>query len=381
MGASESYEKDGSMRLVSSGESAGCNCPSIDYLETYENWPSNDAGGGCVGGCGGVGFYHHKSNGVISSLTVWYDTHVDEHSGVKAIRLEYFNDLNTYVYGQPENGASSKTIRFQPGETIVGDVTLSGNGFGSRLGFIQFSTSAGQHFAAGQDMHTKYLFPSGNSFISGVVGKKGADIDSLAFILWKPLKGLEYSDISYPTLDSLSKITSPKVVASFDYCNDNDVERPFASSSRKVEETTGSDSCFTASFSQTFGASLTVKASIPDLAEVTGSAHWELSATQEFKNCQKHSTTTTEEVSFPALTLAAHKQTEYRYTQWQGSLSSLPFTAVLRMTFTDGSTYQTTESGSYEGAAFMSIQQSWTDEKTGVTSCAQAAFENYTVLV
>jgi len=364
------------MRLSSSG----CDCASVD-LETYEHWPSNDAGGGCVGGCGGSDFYHHQPKGVVRSLTVWYNGHVDENSGVKAIRLEYFNDLNTYVYGHSEAGPSSKTIRFQPGETIVGDVTLSGNGFGSRLGFIQFSTSAGQHFAAGQDSHTKYLFPSGNSFISGVAGKSGWDIDQLAFIFWKPLKGLQYLDISYPTLDSLSKTKSPKVVASFNYCNDNDVERPFASSSRNVAETTGSDSCFTASFSETIGASLTVEASIPDLADVSAETHWEMSAQQEFTNCHQHSETTTQEVHFPALTLAAHKRTEYQYTQWQGSLSSLPFTATLRMAFTDGSTYQTTESGSYQGTAFMSIQQSWTDEVTGVTSCTQAAFENYTVLV
>eukprot|EP00927_Polykrikos_kofoidii_P057341 TRINITY_DN5145_c0_g1_i1.p1 TRINITY_DN5145_c0_g1~~TRINITY_DN5145_c0_g1_i1.p1 ORF type:complete len:380 (-),score=34.23 TRINITY_DN5145_c0_g1_i1:22-1161(-) len=350
-------------------------------LMPYEHWPSNDAGGACVGGSSGVDFHHHQKEGVVRSLTVWYTSHADSNSGVKAIRLEYFNDLKTHIFGHSEHGQTHQTIRFQPGETLVGDLTLSGNGFGTRLGFIEFSTSAGQHFAAGQNSHKKYLFPSGNSFISGVAGRAGADIDSLAFIFWKPLTGLKYVAISYPTLDSLAKMRSPEVVASFDYCNDNDVPRQFVSSTLSKEETIGSDSCFTASFSETIGSSLTVEASVPTLADVTAQTHWELSAQQEFQNCKNHSTTKTMGFTSPALTLGAHKRTQFRYTQWQGSLRSLPFTARLRMTFTDGSTYETTESGSYKGTAFLTIQQSWTKEKAGVTRCPRAAFKNHTVLL
>ena len=51
-------------------------------------------------------------------------------------------------------------ITFKPGEKLVGDVQLSGNGIGTRLGMIKFSTSTGQSYQCGADTHTKYLFPA-----------------------------------------------------------------------------------------------------------------------------------------------------------------------------------------------------------------------------
>lgn len=359
------------MSLSSSGITACVHRvhPKID-LEAYERWPFNSAGGCVVGGASGSVFYYHQPRGVVRSLTVWWTSNNhDENSGVKAIRLEYFNDLNPHVFGHPEDGPLHKSIRFQVGEKIAGDVTLSGNGWGSRLGFIKFSTSAGQDFQAGDDSRTKYLFPSGNSFISGIVGLRGSDINALAFIFWKPLEALQLLDISYPTLDTQSKITSPTVVASFDYCNDNGVSRSFGSSVRKVEEKTGSQSCFTDEFSNTVGVSLSVGGSIPLLGDASAETSWEVRAGQTIKNCDERVRTETVQVGSPAVTLEPHKRTKYQYTQWQGSLTKLPYNATLRMEFTDGATYETNVSGSYNGTLFMSIHQSWTNEETGVTSC------------
>jgi len=326
----------------------------------------------------------HTQGGIVNKITVWYGTHVDKNDGIKAIRISYFGDDNDIVVGKPGNHPS-KGIEFQPGETINGDMVLSGNGFGTRLGYISFSTSGKQKFAAGQDGHTKYLFDTGNSFISGIAGRSGDDINQLAFIFWKPIRGLYFTSISYPTLASLTKIKSPAVIASQDYCNDNDVARPFAGQTLEKTETSGHDSCFTASATETFGESITVKAGIPDLVDVTAEAHWSISASQEFKNCQQHSTTSKSTLTFPSPSLAAHTRTSYQYTQWQGVLSELPFTATLQVTFRDDTSITRTENGHYKGTSYLSVQQSWTREQKGVTNCQQGTVssgsQNQTVLV
>jgi len=352
---------------VSLGSEA-CACAGTT-LFSNERWPHNDAGGGCIGGCGGEPFALHKQGGIVRSITVWYGTHVDKNDGIKAIRIAYFDDDNDVVVGKPTGGPDSKTISFKPGETITGDVTLSGNGFGTRLGYIAFSTSGGQKFAAGQDGHTKYIFDSGNSFISGIVGRAGDDINELAFLFWKPIQDLYITGIKYPTLDSLAKVKSPAVIASQDFCNDNDVARPFAGQSISKTETSGHDSCFTASATETFGESLTVKATIPELAEVTDESHWSISSTQEFKNCEQHSTTSKTTLTFPSPSLAAHTRTSYQYTQWQGVLSDLPFTATFQVTFTDGTSITRSETGTYKGTSYLSVQQSWTKEQKNVQNC------------
>jgi hypothetical protein len=364
-----------------SADSQACTCAG-GALFNNERTPKNDAGGGCVGGCGGEPFTIHKQGGIVRSITVWYGTHVDKNDGIKAIRIAYFGDDDDHVIGKPENGPESKKISFQPGETITGDMTLSGNGFGTRLGYIAFSTSAGQKFEAGQNGHTKYLFDTGGSFVSGIKGRAGDDINQLAVIFWKPIRSLHFTGISYPTLDTMTKIKAPAVIASQDYCNDNDEARPFAGQTIEKTETNGHDSCFTASATETFGESITVKASIPDLVDVTDETHWSISSTQEFKNCKQHSSSSKVTLTFPSPNLKAHTRTSYQYTQWQGAVSDLPFQATLNVQFTDGSSISRTEKGTYAGTSYLSVQQSWTKEQKNVKKCNKAmSGANQTVVV
>jgi len=362
-----------------SGSEVGCSCPGMAPF-SYERLPRNDAGGGCVGGCGGGAFSFHKDGGIVRKISVWWNPHVDKNSGIKAIRISYFDDPNVHVAGNPTyKGAQYKEINFNPGETIKGDVALSGNGFGTRLGYIHFETSGGQKFEAGQNSHTKYLFDSGGSFISGIGGGAGEDVDVLYFYFWKPIRSLYFLNINYPTLASLTKVKSPAVIAEKTYCNDNSEPRPTAGESEETTVTIGHDSCFTATFTETFGGSIQVKSGIPVLGEVKAESHWEISASQEFKNCNQKSTSTRKTVNFPSPTLAPHLRTSYQFTQWQGELSNLPFTATLEINFFDGSKIHRTQTGTYKGTSFSSVQQSWTREQTGVTDCNR--FTNSTVIV
>jgi len=364
-----------------SADSNTCYCAG-GPLFNNERTPKDDAGGGCVGGCGGSPFTIHKEGGIVSSIRVWYGTHVDKNDGIKAIRIRYFGDDNDHVIGHPTYGPDSKEITFQPGETIKGDMTLSGNGFGTRLGYVAFSTSGGQKFEAGQNGHTKYLFGSGDSFVAGIKGRAGDDINQLAFIFWKPIQSLYFTGISYPTLDSMTKIKAPAVIASQDYCNDNDEPRPFAGQTVEKTETSGHDSCFTASATETFGMSISVKGGIPDIEEVTEESHWSVSSTQEFKNCKQHSSSNKVTLTFPSPNLQPHTRTSYQYTQWQGAVTDLPFQATLSVHFNDGSSISRTEKGTYAGTSYLSVQQSWTKEEKNVKSCSKAInAANQTIVV
>jgi len=358
---------EASMSPTLSASSGRCHCPSV-ALFSNERWPTDDSGGGCTGGCSGAPFTVHKEGAIVRAIHVWSGS-----NSIAAIQISYFNSLDDVTVGTPANGPTSKSITFQPGETLKGDVTLSGDGHGNVLGYIAFSTSAGQNFAAGNSGHTKYVYDSGNSFISGILGLQGDYIYSLAFLFWKPIQSLYYVGVSYPTLDSQAKVLSPTVIASQEFCNDNDVPRPFAGlPTQQAKVTTGHDSCFSASATETFGMSLSVTAGVPAIESEKTTMSWSISGTQSFKNCDQHSTSSTSTLNFPSPSIAAHTRTSYQYTQWQGVLSSLPFTATLQVKFVDGSSINRTETGNYKGTSYLQVMQSWTKEQKGVQNCNNA---------
>jgi hypothetical protein len=361
----------------------GCSCPST-HLFKNERLPVNDHGGGCVGGCGGDDFAIHKEGGIVRKLQVWYGTYDSDSEGIRAIRIAYFGDVEDHTIGTP--GAEYAEITFSEGETIQGDVTLSGNGFGTIAGYIKFSTSKGQNFEVGNNWHTKYLFDSGDSFLAGIRGRSaswghdGYKLNSLSFIFWKPVQSVVMTGISFPTLSSLGSVTSPKIIASQTYCNDNDEKRPSAGQTVKKTVTVGTDSCFTFSASETYGASVEVKAGVPQIGgDVTAKAHWELSASQELKNCETRSDTEERTITFPSPDMEPHTRMTYQFTQWEGSLSSLPFKASLEIRFSDHTSIALSETGLYKGISYSSVMQSWTNEERGVTKCA--GIKNETVLV
>lgn len=121
----------------------------------------------------------------------------------------------------------------------------------------------------------------------------------------------------------------------------------------------------------TFGQKISVKAGIPDLGEATAETSWGISATLSFNNCKKSSSTLKQTLKFPDVTLDPRTRTSYSYTQWQGSLSSLPFTATFKAEFDDGTTFTKSESGVYKGTSYTSIHESWSHEEKNVTDCSK----------
>jgi hypothetical protein len=95
---------------------------------------------------------------------------------------------NEYYVGQGEG--EMKSVEFQPGDHLVGDIVLHGNGHGTRFGRIEFKV---RRAASGEieeykwgDSHSPYYFPADGMVISGFLGGAGSEIDMLGVILREP---------------------------------------------------------------------------------------------------------------------------------------------------------------------------------------------------
>lgn len=247
---------------------------------------------------------------------------------------------------------------------------LSGNGIGTRLGYFKFRTSLGRTFEYKPKPDAyKYLFPTNGAFMAGFMGRAGADIDLLGVVFWKPVRGISFTSISYPTLDSLTRITSPDEVASRTYCNDNSRDRSFIKETTKRTVTTGRESCLTSATSFQFGQSMSVKGGIPGLGDVSGGKEWKFEQSLTVQNCETKTEVREETIEFPTLTLPPGERTRFTYTQWRGVLNNLPFSANVEVTLNDGAVFSRKESGNYNGVQFTDIHQAWSEHETNVDTC------------
>jgi len=119
---------------------SGCSCAGGSIPTwNYETIPLTSAGIGCIGGCGGTRFEIHDYSTTVSVLRVWKGSGSPD-DGLKSIEVELFNGKKQTVGITPSRGPDA-SYEFAPGETIVGDIELCGNGIGSRTGRISFTTS------------------------------------------------------------------------------------------------------------------------------------------------------------------------------------------------------------------------------------------------
>jgi len=66
------------------------------------------------------------------------------------------------------------------------------------------------------------MFPTGNSFLAGFVGKDGTDVDALGVVLFKPIKSATITNLTYPTIASYEGGIVPNVYTD-DFTNSSDV--------------------------------------------------------------------------------------------------------------------------------------------------------------
>eukprot|EP01123_Difflugia_compressa_P004191 TRINITY_DN15552_c0_g1_i1.p1 TRINITY_DN15552_c0_g1~~TRINITY_DN15552_c0_g1_i1.p1 ORF type:complete len:435 (+),score=44.23 TRINITY_DN15552_c0_g1_i1:114-1418(+) len=311
-------------------------------LQSYERDMS-----GCVGGCGGGAFVFHHSQTTVRSLEFWLG---GENNGFKAIRITLF-DGGSSVFGQLPASGSSCSYTFDVGEYVLGDITLGGNGIGTRTGFVKFATSKnpGNPFQCGT-LHTPYYY-SANGFMTGIYGQSGAEIDHLGFMFMKPIRSSELRNIIYPTITNYRSNLSPQINYQT-VCNAGSTAQTYSIS---ITRTVTLTKQWSVGVSFMVGASLSVTAGVPEVESVGGKIYWEASASATYTSYRTDDRVET--LSFPVNVPARTNQVA-KFTWWN-SKCNLPFTGELYYVFTDGSSFAFPINGVYDGAYVSDVDESF----------------------
>ena len=126
---------------------------------------------------------------------------------IKGVRAE-LTDGRVETFG---SGSTFQEFTFKLGERIT-SLSLWGNGAGTRLGAIKFSTSSGRDFFAKMTdwgLKTEYTIDVGSGVCLGLRGRCGADIDCMGFLFISAIRSSVLTNMTYPDL----AIYTPQVSA------------------------------------------------------------------------------------------------------------------------------------------------------------------------
>jgi len=322
----------------------GCYCAGGNTpLFGYETIPTTSNNVGCIGGCDGSPFNVHAEDSTVQNLKVWLG---GDHNGFRAIFVQMFNGQQ-FTQGSIPSSGPDATITFAAGETIVGDITIDGNGVGTRVGYLAFSTSANQNFAVG-DQHTPYYFNSGNSFLCGIFGQSDSEVEQLGIYMMKSIKSGSLENINYPTLSSYTVGLTPQIYQTI-LCNAGPDEQTQTAS---FTAETGEKHIWTLTLSFSVSETITVSGGVPGIVEVSDQFKWEMSTSSSYS--LETDTTKSETQNFP-VNVAGRTKINATFSWWN-SECDVPYTATLLYQFTDGSSYEFAVSDTYNGAYITTTQ-------------------------
>ena len=193
-------------------------------------------------------------------------------------------------------------------------------------------------------------------------------ITQMAMVFSKPVKTINIHNFNYPTLDA-QKLGNPKSLISQDFCNDSP---EIQDNSVKVTTAVGHSVEWTSSASFSFEESVTISAGVPEIVKVEDKASWKVSAEASHTKKEDTEDTTEQTFDFPTPAMSRLKAT---VIQWQGTLN-IPYTATSDLTFTDGTKFSKTISGSFNG---VTVSQAATQtDVTKLTKGEKCGGENST---
>lgn len=329
--------------------------------------------GGDCNGLGTDGFWGDPRLGEdgdpqVQTLEVW-TVGANNDSHLKAIRCKYHNGRIVTVGTIGGEGPVSFT--FNPGEHLVGDVILRGDGhwWFSHTGYIGFETSHGRSFSVGMTDTTKYYFPSRGGRLSGFLADSGdSGIVRLGIIMADAVKSIRLTALTYPTL-SLQISGTPDIVYAGEECNDSPEAHSTPQREITRKQSFGKSWCMSGTVSATYGSETTFSGSTPVLqAAGETKASWEVSASFSSNLCGDQTTEIEEKLTFPSQTISPYTRWTRTWTQWNGTLTALPYTATVLITYQDNRTKTVQERGLYKGVSYMSTKNVVTNF-ANVTCC------------
>lgn len=293
-----------------------------------------------IGGKGGQPFEAYDVDGrVIEKIGVWAGGWQ-----IKAIRL-WRSRQGARTFGKP--GGSYAEYTFKPAERIE-RLSLWGNGAGTRLGWIEFTTSNGGRFSHGMtDWGRKQEYPIdvGSGICVGMMGRAYDDVDAAAFVFLGGVRSMVMKDVRYPTLETDTIGIAPVTVDSF---SDNVPGDWNFSGSKQVM--VSESWTFTAGVE--VHADVTVQAGVPMVAEFGGSFGWSVSATATYDQTNTRADTLSWTKSG---TLAPGHTVKLRAVTREGKLRQLPYEGRVEVTMDNGAVFSYQIAHSYAGVSYTSV--------------------------
>ncbi|XP_048011007.1 aerolysin-like protein [Megalobrama amblycephala] len=298
-----------------------------------------------IGGDGGGPFsFTGENNGAsLEKIWVWVGGWQ-----VKAVRV-WLSDGRDQTFGEP--AGDHQEFKFQPDECFA-SLSLWGNGAGTRLGAIKFTTSLGREFSAQMTswgLKKEYPMDVGSGFCLGVVGRDGVDIDCMGFMFLNAVQSTVLTDVNYPTINQLIPKVAVESVESMTYKNDSSVtQKQQVISSKKVTQI----SSWSLKASLTATRNMEVKAGVPEIAEVKGeySVSVGFEGTYSREQTDERTETLSTDVDVPP-----GKKVEVNITIGRANFD-MPYTGTVKITCKNGSVLQYETEGTYRGVNYTDIK-------------------------
>nr|XP_032834626.1 aerolysin-like protein isoform X1 [Petromyzon marinus] len=245
---------------------------------------------------------------------------------------------------------SAQQFEFQSGE-FMSQLSLWGNGAGTRLGAIKFRTSRNREFFAKMTdwgLKTEYKIDVGSGVCLGVQGRAGADIDCMGFLFINAIKSSVIQNMKYPTMHQVLPNVQMEEIKEMEYINDTSVMQSHTfESSKKITKTSSWST--TNKIESTF--SLTVSAGIPLIIEVEIGFSFTLSS--ETTHALEESEERMETLTFP-VSVPPHKTVTVVANIGRANID-LPYTALLRITCMNGALFDVPLRGVYKGLTYTKM--------------------------
>lgn len=292
-----------------------------------------------IGGQGGSVFNLNKfyAGLAIKKLEVWQGDWQ-----LRGIRITYTDGSQQQVGGLKEDYTSFE-LDYINGERIT-YLSLYGNGAGTRCGAFHIKTNLGRDFfpkMTSWGLKTEYVTSHGGGIILGIYGKGGSDIDSLSFMMIRPIQSMTLRNVNY----DMSALATPsrKTVYEIDLVNPSSTDSDKGFIQKSMSESRSGKWSISSTF--TFGQEYKVSAGIPEVADVSVSTSWSLSVTGSYESSWTESVSDTVQI---ALICPANTKTKIWYYYYVGT-ASITMTGTMYVLVDNGESWTYSVTGTYDG--------------------------------
>jgi len=297
------------------------------------------------GGYGGISFNKNKyyAGIVIQKLEVWQGV-----SMLRGIRITYSDGSPTQM-GKREDRYTSFELDYDNGERVT-SLSVWNNHVrnmdfrNARCGAFKIVTNKGREFfpqMTGRELEMQFWQSPGGGIILGLHGKHGSDIDSLGFIMIRPIQSMILQNINY----NMNQLMPPTKTSLIDQDCPNPSTEVMIGGTRTVSMNEARSGQWYISGDVSFGQTFLIETEIPKLLTETTTTTWDTRLHGEYQSSWSAVTqdSATIELICPPLSI-----TRFMYFFSSGTIS-IKWSGTMVVTVDNGESWSYPVSGTYEG--------------------------------